>query len=71
MIGLRKPMIIVTRAATHKDPATERVEVGIRIACIFQRSPTFHHENPLLRIHVIGFSRRDVEKERIEFCRVR
>src|SRR6202011_198425 len=63
---LPRQLLIVPAGAAHKHSAPAPPQPTPRVSRILNAVPAGLQKPPLLRIHALGFGRRDVEKQRIE-----
>src|SRR5437763_15253252 len=62
----RRSLVIIAAGAAHKDAALAPGQNARVVSGVLDAVPAGLQEHALLRIHVLRFCRRDVEKERIK-----
>ena len=65
-VALRLEIAVIGRAQSEEDAAAAAIQLVGRLAGVLERLPADLEQQPLLRIHVDGFTRRDAEKLRLE-----
>src|SRR5215475_9984510 len=61
-----RQLVIVPGGAADEDAALAPGQRSRRVSGVFDTVPARLQEQALLRVHALGFGRRDVEKQRVE-----